>query len=93
MPSEAQDTLIVFEKLFEKYAKAGIIKRNPALLEDVFDDRRMVDYYLNAKEEEVMTAANNYKQEQAMIKKQIAAGRFTSNDMDDNDPFSFLRAA
>ena len=78
LPGEMEDTLIIFEKIFKQYA--SLIQKNPSMLEGVFDDPRMAEYYTNATENDIMSEANSMKQQQAEIKKRIQSGQFDYED-------------
>lgn len=79
LPGEVEDTLIIFEKLFQKYAP--IIQRDPEILANVFGDERIVDYYINATEKDTISATNTLKQRQNDIKRAAERGEI---DLDDD---------
>jgi len=72
--------------MFRKYA--GIIKSNPEVLGEIFDDPRMVDYYLSATAEHTLAQTNDKKQIMNERKKQMQAGVF-----DDEDDYRYSQAA
>lgn len=80
LPGEMEDTLIIFEKLFAQHAQ--ILAKNPDLLEDVFDDPRMVDYYRNATQEDIISDTDSMKKRQAEIKRRIESGLVDDYELD-----------
>ncbi len=68
LPAEVMDALIVFERIFQKFAP--IVRKDPKILEDVFDDARMVDEFIKMTPESIQKTTNSIKEMQTRMRQQ-----------------------
>lgn len=78
LPAEVMDALIIFEQIFRKFAP--IVRKNPEILEEVFEDPRLVDYFTEAQPEDMQKSVNTLKEIQNRYKQQAALGDYEDDD-------------
>lgn len=76
---------MLFESIFKKFAP--LVKKNPEIIEEVFEDARMLDYYYEMTPDHLQQTAQNMKALDAQLKQAISLGQV------DEDGFDYDQAA
>lgn len=75
-----EDSLIIFEHIFKKFAP--LVKKHPEIIEDVFEDSRMLEYFHEITPENLQKTADNMKSLESQLKERIALGLVDENEDD-----------